>query len=33
MIDKLDFTRFIRSPKWLIGFSDFTALHSRKPSL
>lgn len=28
IIDKLDFTRFMRSPKWLIGFSDFTALHS-----
>ena len=28
IIDKLDFTRFMRAPKWLIGFSDFTALHS-----
>lgn len=28
IIDKLDFTRFIRAPKWLIGFSDVTVLHS-----
>jgi muramoyltetrapeptide carboxypeptidase len=26
IIDKLDFTAFIKSPKWLIGFSDVTAL-------
>jgi muramoyltetrapeptide carboxypeptidase len=28
LIDKLDFTRFVQHPKWLIGFSDITALHS-----
>ncbi len=28
IIDKLDFTRFIASPKWLIGFSDITILHN-----
>lgn len=28
IVDKLDFTRFIRNPKWLIGFSDITVLHS-----
>lgn len=28
IIDKLDFTRFRRHPKWIIGFSDITALHT-----
>jgi len=28
MIDMLDFEEFLRSPKWLIGFSDFTVIHS-----
>lgn len=28
LIDKLDFTRFREHPKWLIGFSDITALHN-----
>ena len=28
LIDKLDFTRFCEHPKWLIGFSDITALHN-----
>lgn len=28
-IDKLDFTRFRKWPKWLIGYSDITALHLR----
>ncbi len=28
IIDKLDFTEFIKSPKWLIGFSDVTILHN-----
>lgn len=28
IIDRLDFSSFIRSPKWLIGFSDITILHS-----
>ncbi len=28
IIDKLDFTGFIQSPKWLIGFSDVTILHA-----
>ena len=27
-IDKLDFTTFARSPKWIIGYSDITVLHS-----
>ena len=28
IIDKLDFTRFKENPKWIIGFSDVTVLHS-----
>jgi len=28
MIDKVDFTRFSASPKWLVGFSDITVLHT-----
>ncbi|MDR3118343.1 MAG: LD-carboxypeptidase [Mediterranea sp.] len=28
LIDKLDFTLFRSSPKWLIGYSDITALHN-----
>ena len=28
MIDKVDFTRFVQKPKWLVGFSDITILHT-----
>jgi muramoyltetrapeptide carboxypeptidase len=28
MIDLLDWTKFKQSPKWIIGFSDVTVLHS-----
>ena len=28
IIDKIDFTSFTKSPKWLIGFSDITILHN-----
>jgi muramoyltetrapeptide carboxypeptidase len=28
IIDQLDFTAFKKNPKWLIGFSDITVLHS-----
>lgn len=28
LVGKLDFTHFSKSPKWLIGFSDITALHN-----
>ncbi|NOX47089.1 MAG: LD-carboxypeptidase [Chlorobi bacterium] len=28
IIDKLDFSRFIQFPKWIIGFSDITVFHS-----
>jgi muramoyltetrapeptide carboxypeptidase len=29
IIDMLDWTRFLRHPKWIIGFSDITVLHNR----
>ncbi len=28
IIDKLDFTKFLKNPKWLVGFSDITILHT-----
>lgn len=28
IIDRLDFTRFRKNPKWLIGYSDVTVLHA-----
>ncbi len=28
IIDGLDFTRFVNKPKWIVGYSDITALHS-----
>ncbi|RKR81816.1 muramoyltetrapeptide carboxypeptidase [Mucilaginibacter gracilis] len=28
MIDKLDFTKFAQNPKWVVGFSDITVLHT-----
>lgn len=28
LVDKLDFGRFALRPKWLVGFSDITALHN-----
>ena len=28
IINQLDFARFIKSPKWLVGYSDITILHS-----
>lgn len=28
IIDRIDFTRFQQSPKWVCGFSDITVLHS-----
>jgi len=28
IVDKLDFSRFQQSPKWVIGFSDITILHN-----
>jgi len=28
IIDKIDFTTFLKNPKWVIGYSDITVLHS-----
>ncbi len=28
IVDQINWTKFIESPKWLIGFSDITAIHS-----
>src|SRR5258707_9513993 len=28
IIDRIDLTRFLKSPKWIIGFSDVTVLHT-----
>ncbi|POY36959.1 LD-carboxypeptidase [Solitalea longa] len=33
MIDKVDFSGFINNPKWLVGFSDVTALHTHINSM
>ncbi|WP_304140594.1 LD-carboxypeptidase [Mesoflavibacter zeaxanthinifaciens] len=29
ILDKLDYTRFLEQPKWIIGYSDITALHNQ----
>jgi muramoyltetrapeptide carboxypeptidase len=29
ILDKLDFTKFKQNPKWVIGYSDITALHNQ----
>jgi muramoyltetrapeptide carboxypeptidase len=29
VLDKLDYTKFKENPKWLIGYSDITALHNQ----
>ncbi len=29
IIDKLDYTKFKKKPKWIIGYSDITALHNQ----
>src|SRR3954467_11389195 len=28
IIDEIDFTQFLQKPKWIIGYSDITILHS-----
>ena len=33
IIDKLDFSKFMRHPKWIIGFSDTTVFHGKLSSL
>jgi muramoyltetrapeptide carboxypeptidase len=29
LLDKLDYSKFMENPKWLIGYSDITALHNQ----
>lgn len=33
IIDRLDFTKFLQNPKWVVGFSDITSLHLKLLSL
>lgn len=33
ILDQLDFTSFLKSPKWICGFSDVTALHLKLHAL
>lgn len=33
LIDHIDFSKFIQNPKWIIGFSDITVLHSHLHTL
>ncbi len=33
ILDQLDFTSFLKKPKWICGFSDITALHLKLHSL
>ncbi len=33
ILDKLDYTKFIENPKWIIGYSDITALHNQVHNL
>ena len=33
MVDMLDFTKFLEQPKWIVGYSDITVLHSHLNNL
>ena len=33
IVDKLDFTKFEKHPKWIIGYSDVTVLHAKMQQL
>ena len=33
IVDKLDYTKFNKNPKWIIGYSDITALHNQVHTL
>ena len=33
IVDKLDFTKFARRPKWIVGYSDVTVLHAKMQQL
>jgi muramoyltetrapeptide carboxypeptidase len=30
IIDRLDFSGFVQSPKWLVGYSDITVIHANQ---
>ena len=33
IVDKLDFTKFAKHPKWIVGYSDATVLHAKMQQL
>ncbi len=33
IIDRVDFTKFLQYPKWIVGFSDITAVHGKIQNL
>lgn len=33
IVDKLDFTKFVKHPKWIVGYSDVTVLHAKMQQL
>ena len=33
IVDKLDFTKFKKHPKWIVGYSDVTVLHAKMQQL
>ena len=33
IVDLLDFSKFMKNPKWIVGFSDITVLHAKLQSL
>lgn len=33
ILDSLDYTKFLKQPKWIIGYSDITALHNQLHNL
>ena len=33
IIDRLDFSAFVQSPKWLVGYSDITVIHAKAQQL
>ncbi len=33
IVDKMDFTKFAKHPKWIVGYSDVTVLHAKMQQL
>lgn len=33
IVDRLDFSKFVQNPKWIVGYSDVTVLHAKLQSL